>query len=143
MSARLSLQSNPKMTKLEGPMSVDAAISSFEKKFKSKTGHKWAGNLGDYPGKNKKYTVLHEKHGGGGSQAAAVAAASPAKVAVKRAPAKVKGKLAASTKVVTDQDMFKSQLKNLNIDTEKMPLGDISEQTIEKGFSALHGHGSK
>ena len=53
------------------------------------------------------------------------------------APAKVKGKLAAFTKMVTDQDMFKSQLKNLNIDTEKMPLGDISEQTIEKGFTAL------
>ena len=64
-------------------------------------------------------------------------------MAVKWAPAKVKGKLAAFTKMVTDQDMFKSQLKNLNIDTEKMPLGDISEQTIEKGFSALHGHGSK
>ena len=33
--------------------------------------------------------------------------------------------------------MFKPQPKNLNIDTEKMPLGDISEQTIEKGFTAL------
>eukprot|EP01052_Picozoa_sp_SAG31_P008711 SAG31_NODE_443_length_15645_cov_51.693169_10_plen_168_part_00 len=49
--------------KLEAASDVSAAIKLFEAKFKSKTGHKWAGAKESYPGgAAKKYTVIVEKH---------------------------------------------------------------------------------
>jgi poly [ADP-ribose] polymerase len=104
-----------------------------------KTGHKWAGNAAQYDPKTKKYTVIHEKHGGSGEQAAAVEALSDggAAAAVKYAPAKVKGKLADFTNLITSSDMFSEQLASMGIDTSKMPLGDISQRTIDDGFAAL------
>lgn len=87
--------------------------------------------------KNKKYTVIHEKHGGGGLQAAAVAAGLPPPTPTKYAAAKIKGKVAEFTKLITSSEMFAEQLKTMGIDTSKMPLGDISEQTVQEGFKAL------
>lgn len=33
--------------------------------------------------------------------------------------------------------MFKSQLSSMGIDTKKMPLGDISQQTVDEGFKVI------
>jgi len=38
---------------------------------------------------------------------------------------------------VTNADMFQAQLAFMGVDTNKMPLGDISPRTVESGFEAL------
>lgn len=123
---------------LEGPYgSADPAIDHFGKKFKDKTSYKWAGNTADYPGgKKDKYTVIFENFGGGQQQALAAAAAATGGPVTFAAPT-IKGELADFTSFITDADMFKSQLATLGVDTAKMPLGDISQRTVDAGFKAL------
>ena len=75
---------------LAGPMDEPAAVTAFEKKFKDKTGQKWAGNKAEYGASAKgKYTVIFESHDDSG-QAAKLDAASAAgvKVTVETTPVK-------------------------------------------------------
>ena len=53
------------------------------------------------------------------------------------APPKIKGELADFVTLVTDKDMFKESLATMGVDTSKMPLGDISQRTIDEGFRSL------
>ena len=134
---------------LDGPFpDPAAAISKFEAKFKDKTSHKWAGNQGAYPGGKKgKYSVIFEaydaKNDGSSSQAdklnslASSSGGAAAAEPVVYAPAKVNGALASFVQLVTNADMFQAQLAFMGVDTNKMPLGDISPRTVESGFEAL------
>jgi poly [ADP-ribose] polymerase len=126
----------PGQNNLDGPSDVGSAIAAFEKKFKDKTGYAWAGNQGSYPGgKKDKYTVIFESFES--TQGPKLAAATSGGGAVTYAPAKITGTLAAFTAFVTDADMFKAQLATMGVDTAKMPLGDISQRTVDAGFDAL------
>eukprot|EP01095_Lingulamoeba_sp_RSL-Kostka_P012534 TRINITY_DN4989_c1_g2_i2.p1 TRINITY_DN4989_c1_g2~~TRINITY_DN4989_c1_g2_i2.p1 ORF type:complete len:638 (+),score=261.82 TRINITY_DN4989_c1_g2_i2:47-1960(+) len=40
-------------------------------------------------------------------------------------------------RLLFDHDMFKSQMKKLNINVEKMPLGKLSKNQIQKGYDVL------
>eukprot|EP01052_Picozoa_sp_SAG31_P008712 SAG31_NODE_443_length_15645_cov_51.693169_11_plen_176_part_00 len=42
------------------------------------------------------------------------------------------------TSLITDSKMFDAQLASMGIDTKKMPLGDISQQTVDEGFQVLY-----
>jgi len=126
-------------TAVDGPMDAASAVKSFEKKFKSKTGHTWQGNQAPYPAPTKKdtYTVIFEKFGGG-DQSSKLAEAGLGGAEIKNfAPAETTGVLADFVHMVTDNDMFASQLKGMGIDTAKMPLGDIDQRTVDAGFEAL------
>lgn len=126
---------------LEGPLPKEAAIKSFEAKFKSKSKHVWTGASGSYPGgKAKQYTVIFEAASAGQSaKLEAAATGSPVKAPepVTYAKPTITGKLAEFTELVTSDVMFKAQLSTLGVDTTKMPLGDITQRTIDDGFSAL------
>jgi poly [ADP-ribose] polymerase 2/3/4 len=128
---------------LDGPYaSSDKAVAAFSKKFKDKTGYNWAGNQGDYPGGKKgKYSVIFEAFDNKQSSVLAAAAGNGggggAEQKVKYEDPKIDGELAEFVRLVTDQDMFKSQLASMGVDTAKMPLGDISKRTVEEGFKAL------
>jgi poly [ADP-ribose] polymerase len=128
---------------LDGPTSLDGAVASFSKKFKDKTSYAWAGNQGTYPGGKKgKYSVIFEQYESSGQSAKLAAAgvgggAEEPAAAVTYAAPKVVGSLASFVGLVTDSDMFSSQLAKMGVDTSKMPLGDISPRTVEDGFKAL------
>ena len=148
--------------KLEGPFfHVSSAVAAFMAKFKAKSGYAWSGKDQEYPGgKNKKYTVIHEKHGGvageqtarlekagllgeskedgGGSEGNGGGGTAAKKAAeIKYAKATTTGATAEFVEFITDSDMFAKQLAELGVDTSKMPLGDITEETIDAGFKAL------
>ena len=59
------------------------------------------------------------------------------RVQVKYAAAKTTGALADFVSLVTSNDMFNDQLKSMGVDTSKMPLGDISQRTVDAGFQVI------
>ena len=127
-------------TAVEGPMDAASAVKSFEKKFKSKTGHTWQGNQAHYPAPAKKdrYTVIFENFGSDKLQSSKLAAAGLGGDQTKTfAPPETTGVLADFVHLITNNDMFASQLKSMGIDTAKMPLGDINQRTVDAGFEAL------
>lgn len=117
--------------KLEGPSTAAAAISAFQKKFKDKTGNEWQGREANYAPKPDKYTVIYEAVAGKSQTAKLVGAQ------VSFAPVQLQPELVDFVSFVTDNDMFQEQLQNMGVDTTKMPLGDISQRTVESGFAAL------
>ena len=110
-----------------------SAGAAFEKQFKSKTGNKWAGSVATYESKVKKYIVVHEAvkvAGGGdgdGGGSSKITYAKPV----------LKGPLADFVKLVTDQDMFKSQLDKLGIDADKLFAAGIAKKTVDAGYAVL------
>jgi len=127
---------------LDGPSDAATAIKAFEKKFKDKSGHAWTGNQGSYPGGKKgKYSVIFENYEGSDQSAklagAGIGAAAEEEAPVTYLPPKIKGELATFVGLVTNSDMFASQLASMGVDTSKMPLGDISQRTVDAGFDAL------
>lgn len=127
---------------LDGPTSIDNAKALFEKKFKDKSGYKWEGGDHSYgEAKTKKYTVIHEKHGeshqGDKLANAGLGGVQEVEPPVKYAEPKITGKLKDFTELVTSSDMFRDQLKNIGVDISKMPLGDISQETVDSGMNAI------
>ena len=53
------------------------------------------------------------------------------------AKAETTGALASFVELVTNKAMFDSALATMGVDTSKMPLGDISQRTVDDGFKAL------
>lgn len=126
---------------MEGYTDPDSAIDDFKKKFKSKTSHAWEGNQATYAGgKKNKYSVIYESYGSS-SQSSKLTEAGIGgdhdEEPVVYAEPEVTGVLAKFVEFITDSNMWKGQLSALGVDTSKMPLGDISERTVEAGFQAL------
>ncbi|XP_013068782.2 protein mono-ADP-ribosyltransferase PARP3-like [Biomphalaria glabrata] len=114
--------------------SSDAAVKDFEKKFHDKTKNRWCErqNFKPVPGK---YTLL-EMAGNDEDidQVDSKIDTSDNKITEACTLDKSTQSL---IKLIFDNDMFKAALKNLDIDTNKMPLGKLSKTQIAKGFEAL------
>jgi predicted DNA-binding WGR domain protein len=117
-------------TKSTNYPTADAAIREFKKTFFDKTGNHWE-NRKDFKKVYGKFTLIDidydaQPAGGGGGAASA---------------GDYKGALDRSTRdfvsLIFDMKVMTDALKELEIDTEKMPLGKLSKATIAKGFGAL------
>ncbi|KAI0214446.1 Protein mono-ADP-ribosyltransferase PARP3 [Lamellibrachia satsuma] len=116
----------------------DQAIAEFKKKFKDKTKNKWEDRANFVPSPGK-YTLLEMdeeeevEEGETESKQVDVVDGLKMKVAVSTL-----GKETQSlVKLIFDNDMFSDAMKNMDIDTKKMPLGKLSKSQIAKGFEVL------
>ncbi|NP_956795.1 protein mono-ADP-ribosyltransferase PARP3 [Danio rerio] len=123
---------------LAGPSAADAAIKSFEKKFKEKTKNNWS-DRENFVSHSGKYTLIEVD----GDQDAEVKVDSVdgGAVKVKREQNVLPCTLDAETqrlmRFIFDNDMFKEAMTSMDLDIKKMPLGKLSKQQIAKGFEAL------
>lgn len=126
--------------KVLGDGSLDNAIVQFEKKFKDKTGHTWANR--DDPPKNKKYTLIEMKY-----EAADAAeqdnedhhgsnVSNPESTATQ-----IKSTLPPSVEnlmhFIFDNKHVETALAELEYDAVKMPLGNLSQNTLRRGYQVL------
>ncbi|KAL4226502.1 Poly [ADP-ribose] polymerase 3 [Mactra antiquata] len=120
---------------LKGPMSKDAAVKDFEKKFKDKTKNAWS-DRGSFTPKAGKYTLIDmaEDEEEDEVDAPVVKASTSGK---KTADSKLHKQTQQLVKLIFDNDMFKDTLKKFDIDVKKMPLGKLSKGQIAKGFEVL------
>jgi poly [ADP-ribose] polymerase len=120
-----------------GPMSFDAALKEYEKKFKDKSGHKWE-ERGE-PAKKGKYTFIERSYEDDDDEPA------DADDGVKKEEGDddvgVGSKLPRQTQrlveLIFNQNHFNSVLEFIGYDANKLPLGKLSKTTLKQGFEHL------
>lgn len=127
---------------LKGPLSRDAAVAEFEKKFQSKTGNKWSDRASFKP-KSGKYALIEIDTAADESKAQEVeaklrgVAGKHAKTAPKVKPSALPKPTQKLVELIFSKSMFTSAMADLEIDVKKMPLGQLSLKQVTKGFSVL------
>ncbi|KAF9695564.1 hypothetical protein EKO04_006328 [Ascochyta lentis] len=128
-----------------GDGSLPDAIHNFEKKFKDKSGLKWA-DRGEDP-KNGKYAYVEKNYNPDsddedddeGDSTAANGANGDAKDDSDRMTAlsTLAKPVQNLMQLIFNQQYFQDTMKEMNYDAEKMPLGKLSKGTISRGFQTL------
>ena len=127
---------------LIGPGSLENATKEFEKKFKSKTSNKWS-DRANFVAKSGKYTLIEIDRSADAKRSAEVESklkaldGSAKKSSPKVKPSKLAKPLQSFVQLIFSKDMFRSAMADLEIDVNKMPLGQLSEAQVKKGFGVL------
>lgn len=120
-----------------GPMSFDAALKEYEKKFKDKSGHKWE-ERGE-PAKKGKYTFIERSYEDDDDEPAD--ADDGVKKEEEDDDVGVGSKLPRQTQrlveLIFNQNHFNSVLEFIGYDANKLPLGKLSKTTLKQGFEHL------
>ena len=119
-------QGNHKCTK----MSKHEAIEEFEAGFKEKTGNEWADRTPDRFQKKAGFFSVMELGIAADKDKANKAPAS-------QKPSKLPTPVADLVSLITDQDIMKQTMMEMEIDLNKMPLGALSRAQIEKGYEVI------
>ncbi|KAI4922829.1 hypothetical protein J4E90_001264 [Alternaria incomplexa] len=124
--------------KMLGDGSLGNAMQEFEKKFKDKSGLKWA-NRGDEP-KAGKYAYVERSYNpdsddddDGDADAGADANETNGVTPDSTLSPPVQDLM----KLIFNQDYFNQTMTALNYDANKLPLGKLSKGTIARGFQTL------
>ena len=113
-------------------MSKADAIDEFEALFEDKTGNQWEDRTPDrFQKQPGKFAVME-------LGIASDNAGDPAcKAAKTHNPSRLPASVASFMSLITDVDMMKRTMIEMEIDLDKMPLGALSRAQIEKGFNVL------
>ncbi len=136
----------PGQNALVGPTSLAAAQKAFEAKFKDKTKNAWSDRK-SFKAAAGKYTLIEVDHSANADDAAEIeeklkgidasAAKLQKKADKKVAPSKLAPEVQKFMDLIFDHDMFKGAMASFDIDVKKMPLGQLSQKQVEKGFDVL------
>lgn len=136
----------PGQNALVGPTSLAAAQKAFEAKFKDKTKNAWSDRK-NFKAAAGKYTLIEVDHSANADDAAEIeeklkgidasAAKLQKKADKKIAPSKLAPEVQKFMDLIFDHDMFKGAMASFDIDVKKMPLGQLSQKQVEKGFDVL------
>jgi poly [ADP-ribose] polymerase len=118
-----------------GP-SVENAIIAFEKKFKDKSGLKWADRLMD--GRSGKYVFLQRSY----ENKAPVKGKEPAgsdepKVEKPVPESRLLPPVQELIEFIFDQQHMKDAMAAMHYDANRLPLGALHESTLKQGFETL------
>lgn len=117
---------------------LENAKKKFCAKFKDKTKNDWLAVRTDHstfvpaPGK---YDLVETDNSA--APAAPAGAVAPTGETIKYKPSKLAPPLQAVLNIIFSRDMFKQQMKEKNIDAERMPLGKLTKAQIARGYEAL------
>lgn len=131
---------------LVGPTSFEGALKVFESKFKDKTSNKWADRANFKPAKGR-YTLIEVDRSADSKKAEemeeklkgidADAAKLQSQTAKKFKPSALHPRVQNFMNLIFDHDMFKGAMASFDIDVKKMPLGQLSNAQVQKGFEVL------
>eukprot|EP01106_Pelomyxa_sp_JSP_P014176 TRINITY_DN4438_c0_g1_i4.p1 TRINITY_DN4438_c0_g1~~TRINITY_DN4438_c0_g1_i4.p1 ORF type:complete len:591 (-),score=190.34 TRINITY_DN4438_c0_g1_i4:250-1878(-) len=124
------------------PYSKSEAMTAFEEKFFEMTGNLWE-ERAYFEKKGGKYSMAELDDGNENAE-------ELEELAKRRESKKVKTDAVATTAppmderlrslvtLIFDKEMMKSQLKSMDVDVKKMPLGKISKAQIQKAYAVLN-----
>lgn len=117
---------------------MKAGVADFKKRFKSKTGNKWD-QRDQFVKKKKKYAMIDVEEVGNSNGEAKGPTGSAATVAERTVQAcTLDPKLQHFLALIFSKDMFKAQMETtFQLDTRKLPLGQLSKKQLDKGMRAL------
>ncbi|ETW05310.1 hypothetical protein H310_04263 [Aphanomyces invadans] len=116
---------------LLGPFAaLGDAATAFSKKFTDKTKNKWD-DRATFVAKKNQYEIVEL------DMTASSAAHAPVAVVNDTIPSRLPKQTQKLICMIFDTDMFQSELKRMNLDPARMPLGTLSLQQIQKGVAIL------
>lgn len=121
-----------------GSGSLDDALKNFDKKFKDKSGLKWA-DRGEEP-KPSKYVFIersYEPDSEDEDDSATKAGASRSTDDYKPPECTLPPPVKSLMELIFNQQYFEATMASLNYDSAKLPLGKLSKATITRGYQAL------
>ncbi|CAN9118367.1 unnamed protein product [Alternaria sp. RS040] len=127
--------------KMLGNGSFDDAMREFEKKFKDKSGLRWA-DRGDEP-RAGKYAYVERSYNPDSdddeddADAGTASGDMDTKDSAPPAESTLSRPVQDLMKLIFNQDYFNATMSALNYDANKLPLGKLSKGTIARGFQAL------
>lgn len=117
-----------------GEGSLNVAMAAFEKKFKDKAGLTWA-QRGEAP-KAKKYAFVERSYENESDDEVDKPATEKADLPPMK-PCTLEPAVQELVKLIFNQSFFNATMKDLNYDAKKLPLGQLSKATINRGFQTL------
>lgn len=126
---------------LLGQGTLDDAVQNFEKKFKDKSGLRWADRTA--PPKPKKYAYVEKSYDPDSDDDEDDKAAKkeviegPAEVAAPAAQCSLEKPIRELVELIFNQKFFTNAMQSFNYDANKLPLGKLGRNTITRGFQAL------
>ncbi|RYO39727.1 hypothetical protein AA0113_g4243 [Alternaria arborescens] len=130
------------LMKMLGNGSFDDAMREFEKKFKDKSGLRWA-DRGDEP-RAGKYAYVERSYNPDSddddeddANAGTASGDMDTKDSAPPAESTLSRPVQDLMKLIFNQDYFNATMSALNYDANKLPLGKLSKGTIARGFQAL------
>ncbi|ORY06965.1 PARP-domain-containing protein [Basidiobolus meristosporus CBS 931.73] len=106
----------------------------FESKFKTKTKNSWSAR-GDFQTYAGKYTMLDRDYGEDDADKDDKADGNTGDTSIPEC--KLEPKIQELVEMIFDREMMEQQLKALNFNANKMPLGKLRKSTITDGYNAL------
>ncbi|XP_071784252.1 protein mono-ADP-ribosyltransferase PARP3-like [Asterias amurensis] len=118
---------------------VNQGTKAFEKKYQDKTRNKWAdrANFNPVPGK---YTLIEVDQSADVEEDVkklTVLDGTSKKSSSSVAACKLDKPTQGLMNLIFDNNMFKEQMEDFDLDVKKMPLGKLSKAQLAKGFDAL------
>ncbi|KAI6173555.1 Poly [ADP-ribose] polymerase [Aphelenchoides besseyi] len=107
-------------------------ISTFEKKFKDKTGNSFADRV-NFVKKAKKYDLIELNY----SNDETIETAEGTKKKRVEVPSKLDDRVKSAIDLICDMSAMERQLKAMNFDSKKTPLGKLTKAQIQAGFKLL------
>ncbi|KAJ3046051.1 Poly [ADP-ribose] polymerase 2 [Rhizophlyctis rosea] len=122
--------------KLDGPLSLDAAKRSFEKKFHDKTKNRWE-DRADFEKVAGKYFLIERDFSNEDEAEEAEVKDEEDKKPAKTPDSKLAKPVQELVKLIFNLDMMKTQMVEIGYDANKMPLGKLSKANMQKGYKVL------
>ena len=135
--------------KMLGEGSLSTAMRAFDQKFKDKTGLKWENRFDPTPShyKGSKYTFIERKYeddssdeedelsgaGPGIGSRQGTGISSP----IKRAESTLPKPVQRLMQLIFNKGYFADTMTEMNYDADKLPLGQLSKRTLQRGLEAL------
>ncbi|KAI6205296.1 Poly [ADP-ribose] polymerase [Aphelenchoides besseyi] len=112
---------------------LQSMISSFEKKFKDKTGNSFA-DRNNFVKKAKKYDLIELNYADDETIETEEGIKKKKSVDV---PSKLDDRVKGAIDLICDMSAMERQLKAMNFDSKKTPLGKLTKAQIQSGFKIL------
>ncbi|OTA54354.1 PARP-domain-containing protein [Hypoxylon sp. EC38] len=131
---RVGVCGTKKALTLDGTLS--SALREFEKKFHSKTGFWWAERA--KPPKTGKYAFVERSYEANSEDEETKDSTDrAAKDEAKASKSKLSKPVQDLMQLIFNNQYFAATMSELNYDARKLPLGNLSKNTINRGFQAL------
>ena len=125
-----------------GDGSLEDSLKNFEKKFKDKSGHRWADRLD--PPKKGKYTFIERRYENDSDEDDIPSStkkpegpSTKQESEVQSLESKLHKSVQALMELIFNQQYFAATMLDMSYDANKLPLGKLSKRTLMTGYERL------
>ncbi|KAL0037752.1 hypothetical protein WJX77_010894 [Trebouxia sp. C0004] len=125
-------------TQLQGPFDADTGIREFKKKFRSKVGAAFEDKEGARKVRSGKYSLVDLDSFQSPPVSPGASKPNPiSKPVMEFEESKLEGPTKELMELIFSEIMFQQAMQEFDIDTERLPLGQLSKEQVQRGYDVL------